>query len=117
MHTQYRQVAPGEKDCQPDEPTFVCHVPSFDSLSFEEAVHLFRQWGFQVEPGPRAAEVTLIREEPGYRNYTVYDVEMLPAIAAVALRARWQNGTLTQRREPVGGLSQALSRPLAELAC
>lgn len=52
-------------------------------------------WGFQVEPGPRPEEVTLILEGPGYRTYIVYEARMLPQIAAVALRVRWQNMALT----------------------
>jgi len=60
-------------------------------LSFEDAVRLFKQWGFQVEPGPRPEEVTLILEGPGHRTYAVYEASMLPQIAAVALDIRWQN--------------------------
>jgi hypothetical protein len=68
----------------------------FESLSFEDAVKLFKQWGFQVEPGPRPEEVTLILEGPDYRTYTVYEACMLPQIAAVALRIRWKNGTMAR---------------------
>jgi len=60
-------------------------------LSFEGAVRLFKQWGFQVEPGPHPEEVTLILEGPGHRTYVVYEASMLPQIAAVALDIRWQN--------------------------
>jgi hypothetical protein len=60
-------------------------------LSFESAVRLFKQWGFQIEPGPRPEEVTLILEGPGHRTYAVYEADMLPQIAAVAQRIRWQN--------------------------
>lgn len=60
-------------------------------LSFEGAVKLFRQSGFQVEPGPRPEEVTLILEGPSHRTYAVYEAIMLPQIAAVALDIRWQN--------------------------
>jgi hypothetical protein len=67
----------------------------FKPLSFEDAVRLFKLWGFQVEPGPRPEEVTLILEGPGYRTYIVYEARMLPQIAAVALRVRWQNMALT----------------------
>jgi len=72
-------------------------VPSFQSFSFEEAIRLFKQWGFVVEPGPRPEEVTLILEGPGCRTYSVYDAQMLPQIAATALGARWQSGALTTR--------------------
>jgi hypothetical protein len=60
-------------------------------LSFEGAVRLFKQWGFQVEPGPRPEEVTLILEGPGCWTYVVYEASMLPQIAAVAQRIHWQN--------------------------
>jgi hypothetical protein len=67
----------------------------FKPLSFEDAVKLFQQWGFQVEPGPRPEEVTLILEGPDYRTYSVYEARMLPQIAAVALQVRWQSGSMT----------------------
>jgi hypothetical protein len=66
----------------------------FKIVSFEEAVRLFKEWGFQVEPGPRPGEVTLIIEAPDYRCCTVYDAGMLPQIATVALEVRWQNGSM-----------------------
>ena len=72
------------------------------ALSFEDAVRLFKLWGFQVEPGPRPEEVTLILEGPGYRTYIVYEARMLPQIAAVALRVRWQNGTMALERARYG---------------
>jgi hypothetical protein len=77
-------------------------VPDFDSLSFEDAIRLFKQWGFQVEPGPRPEEVTLILEGPGYRTHSVHDAHILPKMAAVALHAHWQNGMLTHQREQQG---------------
>lgn len=69
----------------------------FKEPSFEDAVKLFKQWGFQVEPGPRPEQVTLILEGPDYRTYSVYEAHMLPQIASVALRVRWQNGSLALR--------------------
>ena len=69
-------------------------VPEFGSLSFENAIGLFREWGFQVEPGPRPEEVTLILEGPSHRSYWVHDAHALVEIAAVALSLRWQGGTL-----------------------
>ena len=72
-------------------------IPAFKSLSFEDAIRLFKPWGFQVEPGPRPEEVTLIVEGPDYRTVSVYDAGMLPEIAAAALRVRWQNGTLCRQ--------------------
>jgi hypothetical protein len=66
----------------------------FTPPSFENAVKLFKLWGFQVEPGPQPEEVTLILEGSDHRTYTVYKASMLPQIAAIALRIRWQNGTM-----------------------
>jgi hypothetical protein len=73
-------------------------------LSFEDAVRLFKQWGFQVEPGPRPEEVTLILEGPGHRTYAVYEASMLPQIATVAQHIRWQNGVVAFG-ERVDGMS------------
>jgi hypothetical protein len=61
-----------------------------DSLSLEDAVQLFKQWGFQVEPGPRPEEVTLIIDAPDHRTYSVHPADMLPRMSAVALRVRRQ---------------------------
>jgi hypothetical protein len=71
-------------------------LPQFSSLSFEEAVRLFRSWGFQVEPGPRPEEVTLILEAPDHRTYCVHPACVLPQMAAVALCVRMQNGAMYQ---------------------
>ena len=60
-------------------------------LSYQEAVHLFRRWGFQVEPGPGGNEVTLIVETQDSRTCTVHPVDRLPRIAALSLAARWRN--------------------------
>jgi 4-hydroxyphenylpyruvate dioxygenase-like putative hemolysin len=62
------------------------------TLTFERAVRLFRQWGFQVEKGPRPKEVTLILQGPDHRSCYVYEMDHLPQIAAVALRVRMANG-------------------------
>ena len=69
----------------------------FKTPSFEDAVKLFKKWGFQVEPGPRPEEVTLIVEGLDYRTYSVYEARMLPQIAAVAMQVRWQHGSLAIR--------------------
>jgi hypothetical protein len=63
-------------------------------LSFDEAVHLFNEWGFQVELGPREGEVTLTLDGEDGRTWIVWRVEMLPQVAEVILRTRWQNGTV-----------------------
>lgn len=64
-------------------------------LTFEEAVHLFEQWGFQVEPGPGEDEVTLILETPESCTHAVQPRRMLPQIAAVSLAVRWENRNVT----------------------
>jgi hypothetical protein len=74
----------------------------FKTVSFEEAVCLFKEWGFVVEPGPRAGEVTLVIDAPDHRHYTVYDAEMLSGIATVALEVRWQNGSMAAERSDRG---------------
>lgn len=118
MHTQCLHTMLGEgENCVVDPRSACWAVPDFDSLSFEDAVRLFEQWGFQVEPGPRPEEVTLILEGPDYRTCSVHDGHILPKMAAVALRARWQNGTLTRPREQRGRRQRAASRELAELVC
>lgn len=70
------------------------NCPSFKSLTFEDAVKLFKQWGFQVEPGPRPEEVTLIIQAPDHKTFCVYPADMLTQLAAAGLSARWRNGTL-----------------------
>lgn len=88
-------------------------LPSFGSLSFEEAVRLFKSWGFQVEPGPRPEQVTLILEAPDHRTYCVHPACLLPQIAAVALRARFMNGVMYEASSLLRQPSQrALNIPM-----
>jgi hypothetical protein len=68
--------------------------PNFETLSFEEAVQLFKGWGFLVEQGPRPGEVTLIHEGPDHRSYYVCEPEKLPEMAAAVLRVRWRTGAM-----------------------
>jgi hypothetical protein len=68
-------------------------------LSFEDAVRLFKGWGFQVEPGPNPDEVTLILQGDGYQTYAVHPATMLPEIAKVALHIRWRNGAMLRDTE------------------
>jgi len=63
-----------------------------ESLSFEEAVGLFKMLGFVVEPGPRSTEVSLILKGHDHCTYVVWDAVLLPAIAGVALRGYRQAG-------------------------
>jgi len=67
--------------------------------SFEEAVRLFQQWGFRVEPGPQAEEVTLIIDAPDHRNYSVHPAAMLPPKAAVALSVRQRRPAACKARQ------------------
>jgi hypothetical protein len=68
-------------------------------LSFEEAVRLFQNWGFRVEPGPQPEEVTLIIDAPDHRNYSVHPAALLPQIAAVALSVRQRRSTACKARQ------------------
>jgi hypothetical protein len=68
--------------------------PNLETLSFEEAVRLFKEWGFLVEEGPRHGEVTLILEGPGHRSCYVCESEKLPEMVASVLRVRWQTGAM-----------------------
>lgn len=81
---------------------------SIEPPSSEEAIHLFKQWGFLVEPGPQPDEVTLIVEGPDYRTYAVYETRLLPQIASAILHARWQN---MGRRFAKFRSSECLSNP------
>ena len=81
----------------------------FSSLLFEDAIRLFLAWGFQVEPGPRPDEVTLIIDAPDYRAYAVHPANLFAQVAAVTLRVRWRNGAIfsvtgKQRKEKAKGL-------------
>jgi hypothetical protein len=67
-------------------------------LSFEEAVRLFKEWGFRVEPGPQPDEVTLIIDAPDHRDYSVHPAALLPEIAAVALGVRQRRKLACERR-------------------
>ncbi len=78
-------------------------------LPFEEAIKLFMAWGFQMEPGPRPDEVTLIFDAPDYRAYAVHPANLFAQVAAVTLRVRWRDGdrfsvTGDQRMDNMGGL-------------
>ena len=98
MHTECVPEQ-GKRSAAEDFAPVLPGMPDFGSLTFEDAIRLFKQRGFQVEPGPSPEEVTLILEGPDYRNCPVHDARDLPAMAAVALRVRWQNGLLTGRRD------------------
>ncbi|MBN1314149.1 MAG: hypothetical protein JXA42_01730 [Anaerolineales bacterium] len=66
----------------------------FKQLSFNDAVSLFKEWGFQIEPGPMPGEITLIIEEGSYRVSTVFQADNLSEIAAFVLKVRWDNGLM-----------------------
>lgn len=65
-------------------------------LTYEEAVHLFEQWGFQVDPGPRPGEVTLLLKTEDGCTYSVQQRAMLVQMAAVALAVRWRSNRVMQ---------------------
>jgi hypothetical protein len=65
---------------------------------------------------PRPEEVTLILEGPGYQTCSVHDANVLPGMAAAALRMRWYNWTLMRRREQRDGNYRSASRQFAEAA-
>ena len=67
---------------------------NFETLSFKEAVRLFKEWGYLVEPGPRPEEVTLLIKGPAHRSYHVYDAAELPQLAAAILRVRCTTGAI-----------------------
>jgi hypothetical protein len=68
--------------------------PYCETLSFEKAIRLFKGWGFLVEPGPGAEEVTLVLIKLAHRSSYVYEVAQLPQIAAAVLRVRWNTGAI-----------------------
>ena len=86
---------------------------SAEPMSFEEAVNLFKKWGFEVTPGPQPDEVTLVIDSPDHRNYSVYPTAMLPQIAAVALSVRLRRVMSHQIREAVRLAEFYPSRALA----
>src|SRR5512143_3976475 len=65
-------------------------------MSFEEAVNLFKEWGFRVEPGPELEEVTLWIDALDHHTCCVYPARLLPEIATVIqqVRARKQRHKL-----------------------
>ena len=90
-------MPPREENPVP-EPTTASPNP----LSFKEAAQLFKEWGFVVEPGPQSDEVTLIIDAPDHRNYSVYPVQLLPEIAAVALSVRQRRQDAASLRKHTG---------------
>ena len=69
-------------------------------LTFEEAVHLFEQWGFEIEAGPRVGEVTLLLKSDESCTYSVQERTMLPQMAGVALAVRWRRNGVMQEGCP-----------------
>ncbi len=74
---------------------------NFDDLSFEQAVRLFKEWGFLVEQGPGPEEVTLILQGPTHRSYHVFEAVLLPKLAEAALQVRWCNGVILRHLQDV----------------
>lgn len=68
----------------------------FKQLSFNDAIDLFKEWGFRVEPGPLPGEISLIIEDESCRLCTVFDADYLAEIAAFVLKMRWDNGLFSR---------------------
>ena len=88
---------------------------NFAELSFERAVERFREWGFRVEEGPGADEVTLILEGPDYRSCCVYEVDQLPQIAEAALHVRRNIGAMKAPQAPSRRYQADLPYPASRL--
>jgi hypothetical protein len=71
------------------------------SLSFERAINLFKDWGFRVEPGPEADEVTLWIDAADHRVCCVYPAELLPEIASISLQVRAKQSTRAVTPRPI----------------
>ncbi len=71
--------------------------PDLETISFEKAVQLFKEWGFLLEQGPRHGEVTLILEGPDHRSYFVCEPEKLREMAASVLCVLWHTGGMIAR--------------------
>jgi hypothetical protein len=69
-------------------------MPDFEKLSFEEAIQLFRGWGFRVEQGPSISDITLIHEGATHRSYLICEPKQLAEMATSILQVRWRNGTM-----------------------
>ncbi|MBN2005913.1 MAG: hypothetical protein JXA21_21325 [Anaerolineae bacterium] len=70
------------------------------NLTYSEAVLLFKQWGFRIQPGPRAGEVTLLLKTAESCTYSVQEPYMLPKMAEIALAVRWLNGAAQETQQP-----------------
>jgi hypothetical protein len=78
----------------PTERNRIVLKRDFEKMSFQKAAQLFEDWGFRLQPGPRAEEITVILEGPAHRSYLVCHPEQLAEMAAVILRQRLRNHTL-----------------------
>jgi hypothetical protein len=54
-------------------------------MTFAVAVEFFKRAGFEIEPGPRECEVTLVRREADYVSTTVWPLVELTRIAEMAM--------------------------------
>ncbi len=75
--------------------------PTFEELSVEGAIQLFKEWGFLVEQGPRTEEVTLILQGRAHRSCHVFETALLPKLAVAALQVRWCNGVILRHLQDV----------------
>jgi hypothetical protein len=62
--------------------------------TFADAVAHFQRIGFEVTPGPRHGEVTLILREEDSVSTTVWPQEMLQPIAEISRSFRYRNALL-----------------------
>lgn len=63
-------------------------------LTFAEAVAHFQRIGFEVSPGPRLGEVTLIDRRDDSICTIVWPQEVLQPIARISQGFRYKNGLL-----------------------
>ncbi len=66
----------------------------FAKLPCEEAIQLFKGWGFLVEQGPGPEEVTLILQGPDHQSYYVCELGKLSEMAEAVLRVRRHTGVI-----------------------
>ena len=76
------------------EESFIVLETDFEKLSFQEAVQLFKGWGFLLQQGFRTEEVTLLLEGPTHRSYCVCQPDQLVEMAATVLRHRLRAGAM-----------------------
>lgn len=69
-------------------------------LTFAEAVAHFQRIGFEVLPGPRLGEVTLLDRRDDSICTVVWPQEVLQPIARISQASRYNNGLLRMAPGP-----------------